>query len=150
VAWRDLGPEPGAVVLPDEVEFLGGRVPLISLNTVYQISAASDEDAHLLAAILNSTVARAYLKAIAERAAGGYFRFLGWTVALLPFPERPDAAVCLRCIRLSREAHESGTLAPPQRRALDECVAGLYSLSAPQLNALRAFDARLSTMADPW
>lgn len=148
VAWRDLGPEPSAVVLPEEVDFLGGRVPLISLNTIYQISAASGEDAHLLAAILNSTVARTYLKAIAERAAGGYFRFLGWTVALLPFPEQPDAAVRLRCIRLSREAHEAGSLAAPRRRSLDESVAELYRLSAPQLDVLRAFDSRLSTTPD--
>jgi hypothetical protein len=148
VAWRDIAPEPGAVVVPPRVPFLDGAAPLISLNTVYQIPAASDEDAHFLAAVLNSTVARAYLKAIAERATGGYFRFLGWTVALLPFPEEPDAAVRKRCIELSRHAHAAGGLDPGERRRLDELVARQYGLGARRLDTLRSFDARLSNRSD--
>jgi hypothetical protein len=34
VAWRDIAPAPGAVVLPARVRFLDRRVPIISLNTV--------------------------------------------------------------------------------------------------------------------
>jgi adenine-specific DNA-methyltransferase len=148
VAWRDIAPEPGAAVVPPRVPFLDGTAPLISLNTVYQIPAASDEDAHFLAAVLNSTVARSYLKAIAERATGGYFRFLGWTVALLPFPEEPDAAVRMRCIELSRHAHATGGLTAGEHRRLDELVARLYGLGARALSTLRSFDARLSNMSD--
>jgi hypothetical protein len=148
VAWRDIAPEPGAVVVPPRVPFLDGAAPLISLNTVYQIPAASDEDAHFLAAVLNSTVARAYLKAIAERATGGYFRFLGWTVALLPLPEEPDAAARMGCIELSRHAHAAGGLDPGERRGLDELVARLYGLGARGLGTLRSFDARLSNRSD--
>ncbi|NIN71260.1 MAG: hypothetical protein GTO46_04845 [Gemmatimonadetes bacterium] len=148
VAWRDIAPEPGAAVVPPRVPFLDGTAPLISLNTVYQIPAASDEDAHFLAAVLNSTVARAYLKAIAERATGGYFRFLGWTVALLPFPEEPDAAVRMRCIELSRHAHAGGGLETAERQRLDELVARLYGLGPRGLGTLRSFDARLSNRSD--
>ncbi len=148
VAWRDIAPEPGAVVIPSRVPFLDSAVPLISLNTVYQIPVASDEDAHFLAAVLNSTVARAYLKAIAERATGGYFRFLGWTVALLPFPEEPDAAVRVSCIELSRHAHRAVRLSPDERRRLDELVARLYRLGSGELDTLRSFDARLSNRGD--
>jgi hypothetical protein len=148
VAWRDIAPEPGAAVIPSRVPFLDRAAPLISLNTVYQIPAASDEDAHFLAAVLNSTVARAYLKAIAERATGGYFRFLGWTVALLPFPEEPDAAVRMNCIELSRHAHAAGCLDPAARRRLDELVARLYGLGPRGLAVLRSFDARLSQRSD--
>jgi hypothetical protein len=144
VAWRDIAPAPGAVVIPDCVPFLGRTSPIISVNTVYQIAAASGEDAHVLAAVLNSTVARSYLKAIAERASGGYFRFLGWTVALLPFPERPDAAVLKRLERLSRKAHSRGNLAPDDQRLLDECVAQLYGLSKAELRVLESFDHKLS------
>jgi hypothetical protein len=144
VAWRDIAKEPGAVVVPPRVPFLDGSAPVISLNTVYQIPAASDEDAHFLAAVLNSTVARAYLKAIAERASGGYFRFLGWTVALLPYPEKSDAAVRELCTGLSREAHATGHLSCADRRQLDELVAYLYQLTKRELRALRSFDARLS------
>jgi hypothetical protein len=148
VAWRDIAPEPGAVVVPPRVPFLDGAAPLVSLNTVYQIPAASDEDAHFLAAVLNSTVARTYLKAIAERATGGYFRFLGWTVALLPFPEEPDAAVRKSCIGLSRQAHHAGQLNAVERRRLDDLVARLYGLGARDLDTLRSFDARLSNRSD--
>jgi hypothetical protein len=144
VVWRDIAPAPGAVVVPRRVSFPGGSTPLVSLNTVYQIAAASDEDAHLLAAVLNSTVARAYLKAIAERASGGYFRFLGWTVALLPFPTDPDAAATGSLVKLSRRAHANARLARDGRRRLDELVARLYRLEAHELETLRAFDARLS------
>lgn len=144
VAWRDIAPSPDAVVIPPEVPFLDHRTPLISLNTVYQIAAASGEDAHLLAAVLNSTVARSYLKAIAERASGGYFRFLGWTVALLPFPSSPDAAVCSLCVQLSQHAHASAGLTADEQRQLDELVARLYGLSPHDLEELRAFDARLT------
>ncbi len=197
VAWRDIAPTMQAAVVPGRVDFLRRPAPVISLNTVYQITAASDEDAHLLAAVLNSTIARAYLKAIAERASGGYFRFLGWTVALLPFPENPDPAVRLRCVRLSRAvlnstvaraylkaiaeraaggyfrflgwtvallpfpthpdaavltdclrlsdaAHAAGGMTAEEKATLDERVAWLYGLSVNDLNALQEFDARLS------
>jgi hypothetical protein len=132
------------VVVPRRVPFLGGTAPIISLNTVYQITAASGEDAHLLAAVLNSTVARAYLKAIAERASGGYFRFLGWTVALLPFPKNPDAVVRRLCVKLSQDAHAAAGLCDDARGRLDELVARLYGLSSDELEVLRSFDARLS------
>ncbi len=100
-----------------------------------------------MAAVLNSTVARAYLKAIAERATGGYFRFLGWTVALLPFPEEPDAAARHTCVDLSRDAHAGG-LSRAGRRRLDKAVARLYGLGPRDLDTLRAFDARLSNASD--
>ncbi len=144
VAWRDIAPAPGAVVVPARTPFLEGDAPIISLNTVYQIAAASGEDAYFLAAVLNSTVARAYLKAIAERASGGYFRFLGWTVALLPFPDRRDAAARLLCIEKSRAAHAEGGLPAEEARRLDELVAFLYRLTPEQLSHLRAFDRMLS------
>jgi hypothetical protein len=144
VAWRDIAPAPEAAVVPPQLRFLDDFAPVISLNTVYQITAASGEDAHLLAAVLNSTVARAYLRAIAERASGGYFRFLGWTVALLPFPERPDAAVVTQCAQVSREAHAAAGLAGDGQDRLDAAVATLYGLTADDLHVLRAFDDRLS------
>ncbi len=131
-------------MVPALVPFLDDRAHLVSLNTVYQIAAESEADAHLLAAVLNSTVARAYLKAIAERASGGCFRFLGWTVALLPFPERPDPAVADQCVSLSRRAHRLGGLDGRQQARLDRQVAQLYKLEPEQLRVLAGFDARLS------
>lgn len=145
VAWRDIAPEPGAVVVPAATEFMGERVPIVSLNTVYQVALSSEDDAHLLAAVLNSTIARSYLKAFAERASGGYFRFLGWTAALLPFPDQPDPGTARRCIEISREAHRRGGLDAEGRRQLDQEVAALYGLRPDELAHLARFDARLSS-----
>ncbi len=144
VVWRDIAARPEAAVVQPRIPFLTCRYPVVSLNTVYQIAAVSEEDAHLLAAVLNSTVARAYLKAFAERASGGYFRFLGWTVALLPFPVLPDAAASERCIRISQTAHAAAGLDDKQEVELDEHVARLYRLSRGELQELREFDARLA------
>ncbi len=144
VAWRDIGTEPGAVVIPARAAFLGSAVPIISLNTVYQIPTRSERDAHFLAAILNSTPARAYLKAIAQRASGGHFRFFSSTVALLPLPTKPEAMIRDECIELSRAAHAEGKLAPARRKSLDRLVARLFGLRAPDIAALRSFDANFS------
>jgi N-6 DNA Methylase len=79
VVWGDLGREPRASVLPPGDE----RVPL---NTCYVTRCRDVEDAFALAALLNSPIARAWLDAIAEPARGGYRRYLGWTMSLLPVP----------------------------------------------------------------
>lgn len=79
VVWADVGREPRASVL----DAGDRRVPL---NTCYVVRCSDVRDAHALAALLNSPLARAWLDAIAEPARGGYRRYLGWTVSLLPIP----------------------------------------------------------------
>jgi hypothetical protein len=44
-------------------------------------------DAHALATLLNGPLVAAWLNTIAEPARGGYRRYLGWTMSLLPVPE---------------------------------------------------------------
>ncbi|MEE8551304.1 MAG: N-6 DNA methylase, partial [Gemmatimonadota bacterium] len=144
VAWRDIASDPGAAVVPSLLPFLGGSVPIVSLNTIYQIPTVSEDEAHLLAALLNSVVARAFLKAIAERASGGYFRFLGWTVAQLPFPDDPHPPLVAECVRLSRLAHARGALAGAEQASLDRIVGRLYGLGLSHLKTLQQFDSNLS------
>lgn len=79
VVWGDIGRAPRALVLPT-----GDRT--VPLNTCYVVRTPSDDDAHALAALLNSTVGAAWLSALAEPARGGYRRFLGWTCARFPVP----------------------------------------------------------------
>jgi hypothetical protein len=79
VVWGDVGREPRASVLPAG----DARVPL---NSCYVLRCPDDTDAHAFAALLNSPVARAWLDTLAEPARGGYRRYLGWTLSLLPFP----------------------------------------------------------------
>ena len=97
VVWPDMARAPRATVLrPGDVA--------VPLNSCYVARCEEEEDAHALAVILNSPVAAAWLNVVAEPARGGYRRYLGWTVALLPLPRDWDA---------TREA-----LAPLGRRAL--------------------------------
>jgi Eco57I restriction-modification methylase len=79
VLWADLGRAPRATV----VRAGDGVVPL---NSCYAAHCRDETDALALAAVLNSPLADAWLAALAEPARGGYRRFLGWTMALLPLP----------------------------------------------------------------
>jgi len=85
VVWADFGLRPRAIVVPEGARF-------VALNTCYVVSCRKPEDAHALAAILNGPLAAAWLNAIAEPARGGYHRYLGWTMALLPLPTRWNRA----------------------------------------------------------
>jgi hypothetical protein len=85
VVWADVGREMRASVLP-------AGDPRVPLNTCYVVRCRDDCDAHALAALLNGPLARAWLNTIAEPARGGYRRYLGWTLSLLPLPPAWDAA----------------------------------------------------------
>jgi hypothetical protein len=85
VIWADFGLRPRAVVAKASER-------LVPLNTCYVAVCTSDADAHALAAILNGPLASAWLNAIAEPARGGYHRYLGWTMSMLPLPRNWDRA----------------------------------------------------------
>ena len=79
VLWADLGRAPRATMVP-------AGDPIIPLNSCYVTLCREEQDALALVAILNSPLADAWLAALAEPARGGYHRFLGWTMSLLPLP----------------------------------------------------------------
>jgi len=79
VAWSDFGKSPRAAVIE-------ANDPTVLLNSCYVARCSDITDAYTLAALLNSPVVAAWLNALAEPARGGYRRYLGWTVALMPVP----------------------------------------------------------------
>ena len=79
IVWGDVGRAPRAFVLHAG----DNRVPL---NSCYVARCRNLPDADAGAALLNSPLAQAWLNALAEPARGGYRRYLGWTIALLPTP----------------------------------------------------------------
>lgn len=97
VVWADFGRAPRAAVLMP-----GDRA--IPLNTCYALRCADPRDALALTVVLNSPLAAAWLAALAEPARGGYRRYLGWTLSLLPLPRRWEhardllAPVCERAL----------------------------------------------------
>ena len=95
VLWADIGRSPRATLL-------GAGDPTVPLNSCYVAICPDEEDALALLAILNSALAQAWLAALAEPARGGYRRYLGWTMSLLPLPRdweraRPILADAARC-----------------------------------------------------
>ena len=121
VVWADMGRAPRALLLA-----AGDQT--VPLNSCYVVPCGDHEDALALAALLNSSLAAAWLHVLAEPARGGYHRYLGWTVSLLPLP---------RDWRCAREL-----LAPLAQRALDGDVPTACELleAATRAYRLRAAD----------
>jgi len=77
VLWPDLARQLVAVVpAPD----------IVPLNTVYGIATRTTEDAHALAALLNSRWCTALARLTADPARGGFRRFNARVVGALPLP----------------------------------------------------------------
>jgi hypothetical protein len=131
VVWADFGRAPRAAVLD-----AGNRT--VPLNTCYVVRAASLADAHALAAILNAPLAAAWLGALAEPARGGWKRYLGWTVALLPMPR--DWAAARDALAPLAVSALNG--APPLPDDLWRAVADAYGVPASRLLPLLEWNAR--------
>lgn len=131
VAWSDLARSPRASVLqPGD--------PTVPLNSCYVASLPSLDDALAFAALLNSTTAAAWLDALAEPARGGYKRYMGWTVSLLPIPSDWGRARLLLAPLAAAALHGL----PPSPHELDTAVAEAFSLAPTALAPLLAWTAR--------
>ena len=117
VVWADIGRRPRAAVLPE-----GDHT--VPLNTCYVVPGRDATDAHALVTLLNSDLAAAWLNAIAEPARGGFHRYLGWTVGLLPLPRDWDR------VRMELAAIGGAAAAghPPSRDSLVDAAAAAYGL----------------------
>jgi hypothetical protein len=130
VVWADIGRTLSAAVIPAGDD-------IVPLNTCYVIRAPDYEDALALAALLNSPLATAWLSTIAEPARGGYRRYMGWTLALLPVPRaweaaRPELAALAR----RHTAGKGGSVAEHM-----EIVAAAYGLRRHVVDPLLAWAA---------
>ena len=131
VVWADMGKTPRASVL-------AAADPAVPLNSCYVIACDREEDAHAFAALLNSAIAAAWLNALAEPARGGYRRYLGWTVALLPIPRDWERARTL----LAPLGMRAAAGRPPGEDELSRAVARAYRLRATDLEPLLAWTGR--------
>ena len=133
VAWKDLSRGMAAAVMPDVVQLENQSFPLVPNQTLYSIDAVSLDEAHAIAAILNSTIAGALLVAVAERAKDAHYRYFGRTVAAMPWGGMGSHADELA--RLSRRAHRGADVT----REIDEAVATCYDVTPDELGVLREF-----------
>lgn len=127
VAWCDVGLEPRACVLPK------GEAS-VALNSCYIARCRDDTDARALAALLNGPVARAWLDAMAEPARGGYHRYLGWTLSLLPMPPRWS--------RARNVLAKAWTHSPPSDQSLFDASLTAYGLDGDAIEPLIAWTRR--------
>jgi hypothetical protein len=133
VIWADIGRSPRATMLE-----AGDRA--VPLNSCYVALCRDDVDAQALTAILNSAIAEAWLAALAEPARGGYRRFLGWTMSLLPLPadwERARSALAPLARGALRGEFSPGEL----RDVLLQETLGAYGLCHDDLAPLLAWFA---------
>jgi methylase of polypeptide subunit release factors len=131
VVWADMGKAPRAAVV-------AAGDPIVPLNTCYVVACDREEDAHALAALFNSPVAAAWLNAVAEPARGGYHRYLGWTVALLPVPRDWERARTL----LAPLGMRASAGREPTGDELLRAVSRAYHLRPADLEPLLAWTAR--------
>jgi hypothetical protein len=123
VVWADIGRRPRATVIPP-------GDPTVPLNSCYVVRCSEECDAWALAALLNGPLCAAWLNVVAEPARGGYRRYLGWTVGLLPVPRGWERA------RSPLAAARHGDDAALLRAALDA-----YRLRERDLRPLLDFGA---------
>ncbi len=116
VVWSDVSRSPKAAVLAKG----DTSVPI---NSCYVARCQNIDDALTLAAILNSPIVAAWLNCLAEPARGGYHRYLGWTMSILPLPRDWQHAVDL--------------LAPVASRAIEGCRPTADQLQRVVLEAYR-------------
>jgi hypothetical protein len=131
VAWSDFGRAPRAAVLQADD-------PTVLLNSCYVARCDDLTDAYALAALLNSPVIAAWLNIIAEPARGGYHRYLGWTVALMPIPADWPAARRILAPIAERAARGS----PPDADTLLATVLQAYRLEEREAEPILLWNDR--------
>jgi hypothetical protein len=139
VVWKDLGRGLVAAVVDDVLRVGAGSVPIVPNQTLYTLDASSMEEAHVLAALLNSTILNVLAVCIAERAKDFHFRYFARTVATLPLPRMPRGTPAWTTLaRISRRGHQGKEPAGE----LDCAVAALYGVSDAEHAILAAFLAQ--------
>jgi hypothetical protein len=131
VVWADIGRSPRAAVLP-------AGDPTVPLNSCYVVRCRCLDDAHALAALLNGPLVAAWLSVVAEPARGGFHRYLGWTMALLPTPRDWQAA---RDILAPLGARASGGDVVSSRELLGAALRA-YRVDLPDVAPLLAWASR--------
>lgn len=133
VIWADVGRSPRATLLSADD-------PSVPLNSCYVAICPDESNALALLAVLNSPLAEAWLAALAEPARGGYRRYLGWTMSLLPLPLAWESA-CSTLAPISRAALSGSIAAGALRDALLEATLAAYGLQHDELAPLLAWFA---------
>jgi hypothetical protein len=125
VVWSDIGKRPRAAVI-----LAGDRS--VPLNTCYVARCPTITDAFALTTLLNSRLVAAWLAIVAEPARGGYRRYMGWTMSILPLPREWERSR----IQLASLAERAFTGDPPCDDEILYSALAAYRTTADQVEAL--------------
>ena len=128
VVWSDIGRR-----LTPRV--LDAGDPTIPLNSCYVVHAPSSDEAYALAALMRSRLLTAWLDPLAEPARGGFRRYMGWTMAMLPIPRDWSRAVH-QLAPLGRAYATHTTPAPTLSATLEDTVLAVYALAPSTIRPL--------------
>jgi hypothetical protein len=137
VVWKDLSRGFCAAVLEDSIRLGDRAIPLVPNQTLYALDSSTIDEAHVLAALLNSTIVNVLAIAIAERAKDFYFRYFGKSVARLPLPSIAPASDSW--IRLLRAARRARRMPASDCAEIDAAVCSLYGVSPAEHERLASF-----------
>ena len=146
VGWQELSKMMEAVVIEREVtDSKFGKQLLIPLQTVYFVSTGSINLDYGLAAVLNSSLIRAFISSFSIREMGQppRFRHVSYTVGLVPIPsqfikQEKDSSI-LEIIEMSRAMHANKGQNRKLAKDLDRKIAKLYGLSSKELSNLNQY-----------
>ncbi len=131
VVWSDVSRSPKAALIP-----AGDNS--VAINSCYVVTCPTPSDALTLTALLNSPVTAAWLNAIAEPAQGGYHRYLGWTMSILPVPKDWSRATQL----LAPIAARAIDGVPPEPGELTDATLESFGISYQDFAPLLRWDCR--------
>ncbi|MFQ6060722.1 MAG: Eco57I restriction-modification methylase domain-containing protein, partial [Thermoplasmata archaeon] len=155
VAWHELAKRLESSYLPRvwKSDYLG-TCPLIPIQTVYFVSPEKESLGHVLVSLFNSFFVRSFIASIAERARGGYFRHIAWTMGLIPIPKKiienlseRDISTVRKLERISRRLHLSPDEMPAPQNDVKALIADLYGFSEAESFALEEY-YRFMTIVD--
>jgi hypothetical protein len=125
VVWSDFGRSPVASLVEAGSD-------AVFLNSCYVVMCRDRDSAIALMVVLNSPITACWLNAIAEPARGGYRRYMGWTVSLLPLPIDWERAKRI--------------LVPFGRAAIDGSIPSPDNLRRATLDAYRLRDGDVESL----
>ncbi len=133
VVWKDISYNLEACFIKDP--------EILPLNTVYYIPVETETQGYLLAAYLNSSMARKYCRNHAESARGDYRRYFAWVIGKLPWflDQLPQNANCHleKIIALSKACpHATPDSLKDYQQQIDELLE-LCLKSASQYKSVR-------------
>jgi hypothetical protein len=136
VVWKDLSRRLSAAVVPPFESIDGQQFCLVPNQTLYCLSAQTEDEAHVLSAIFNSVVFAALALSRADRAKDRHYRYFARTVAAVPLPEvKPGSVEWLHLRHLSLRAHRGDDVS----NEIDHAASALYGLAEVELDRLRDF-----------